>query len=89
MRLFEVPATRSLLLTDSSADIELAIKPGEHVATFEDVDDFRQKLAFYLADAKARERIAAEGLRHVRTSCTYDVMAERLIRAYDEARRAA
>jgi glycosyltransferase involved in cell wall biosynthesis len=89
MRLFEVPATRSLLLTDSSADIELAIKPGEHVATFDDLDDFRKKLAFYLANAGARERIAEQGFAHVRTSCTYDTMAERLIRAYDEVRRTA
>lgn len=89
MRLFEVPATRSLLLTDSSADIELAIEPGEHVATFDDVGDFRKKLAFYLANAEVRERIAERGLRHVRAHCTYDVMADRLIRAYDEVRRAA
>jgi glycosyltransferase involved in cell wall biosynthesis len=87
MRLFEVPATRTLLLTDSSADIELAIRPGEHVATFEDVDDFKRKLAFYLANAEARERIAGQGFEHVRTRCTYDAMADRLISAYEEAAR--
>ena len=84
MRLFEVPATRTLLLTDSSADIELAIRPGEHVATFHDVDEFREKLRFYLANAAERERIATQGFEHVRTRCTYDVMAERLIAAYEE-----
>lgn len=89
MRLFEIPATRSLLLTDSSADIELAIKPGEHVATFDDIDDFRKKLGLYLADARARERIADQGLQHVRAKCTYDAMAERLIQAYRDAREAA
>ena len=89
MRLFEVPATRTLLLTDSSADIELAIKPGEHVATFDDLDDFRRKLRFYLENAEARERIAEQGLQHVRAQCTYDAMADKLIAAYGEVRRAA
>lgn len=84
MRLFEVPATRTLLLTDSSADIHLAIEPGRHVATFEDLEEFRRKLAFYLAHAEERERIGEEGLQHVRTSSTYDAMAERLISAYEE-----
>ena len=89
MRLFEVPATRTLLLTDTSADIELAIKPGEHVATFADLDDFRRKLRFYLENAQARERIARHGLEHVRANCTYDRMAERLIQAYAETQNNA
>ena len=89
MRLFEVPATRTLLLTDSSADIELAIRPGEHVATFRDVDDFREKLHFYLGHAAECERIAAQGFEHVRARCTYDAMAQTLIEAYDGLRRAA
>lgn len=84
MRLFEVPATRTLLLTDSSTDIGLAIRPGEHVATFTDVDDFREKFRFYVGDATARERIALQGFDHVRTHCTYDAMAENLLRAYAE-----
>jgi glycosyltransferase involved in cell wall biosynthesis len=89
MRLFEVPATRTLLLTDSSADIELAIQPGEHVATFADIDEFKRKLRFFLKDSQARERIAEQGFQHVRANCTYDAMAEKLIAAYDEVRRAA
>lgn len=87
MRLFEVPATRTLLLTDRSADIELAIRPGEHVAAFDDLEDFKRELAFYLGNAAARERIAGQGLRHVRESCTYDRMAERLCAAYAELRQ--
>lgn len=89
MRLFEVPATRSLLPTDSSTDIRLAIEPGKHVATFDDLEDFRNKLAFYLAHAEVRERVAEQGLQHVRASCTYDAMAQRLISAYDEVRNAS
>jgi spore maturation protein CgeB len=86
MRLFEVPATRTLLLTDSSADIGLAITPGKHVETFADVGNFGRKLAFYLGNAQARERIAEQGYQHVRANCTYDRMVERLIAAYADVR---
>jgi len=89
MRLFEVPATRSFLLTDSSADLRLAIEPGVHVATFDDLNDFRARMRFYLDNAPARERIAEQGLQHVRARCSYDAMVERLCSAYEEARRTA
>jgi spore maturation protein CgeB len=82
MRLFEVPATRTLLLTDSSVDIQLVITPGEHVATFADVDDFKAKLRFYLANAAERERIAAQGFEHVRAHRSYDFTAEKICQAY-------
>jgi spore maturation protein CgeB len=84
MRLFEVPATGSFLLTDDSAETSLAVVPGRHVETFSDIDDFKRKLRFYLDHAEARERIAAQGLQHVRANHTYDQMAATLIAAYDE-----
>ena len=52
--------------------------------TFSDIDDFKRKLRFYLDHAEARERIAAQGLQHVRANHTYDQMAATLIAAYDE-----
>jgi spore maturation protein CgeB len=84
MRLFEVPATGSFLLTDDSAETSLAVTPGQHVETFSDIEDFKRKLRFYLDNAQARERIAAQGLQHVRAHHTYDQMADTLIAAYDE-----
>jgi spore maturation protein CgeB len=84
MRLFEVPATGSFLLTDDSAETSLAVTPGLHVETFSDIEDFKRKLRFYLDDAHARERIAAQGLQHVRANHTYDQMADTLIAAYGE-----
>jgi spore maturation protein CgeB len=84
MRLFEVPATGSFLLTDDSAETSLAVTPGRHVETFSDIEDFKSKLRFYLDNAEARGRIAAQGLQHVRANHTYDRMADTLIAAYDE-----
>ena len=89
MRLFEVPATGSFLLTDFSVDMGLSVTPGVHVETFSDLADFQRKLRFYLDNPVARERIAAQGMAHVREHCTYDAMVDRLCAAYDEVRRTA
>ena len=85
MRLFEVPATGSFLLTDESVETTLAGTPGQHVETFSDVYDFRTKLRFYLNNASARERIAAQGMQHVRAHCSYDHMVDTILAAYDYA----
>jgi spore maturation protein CgeB len=84
MRLFEVPASGALLLTDRSAEIDAAVTPGEHVATFADVDEFKAKLRHYLEHDAERERIAARGMAHVRARHTYDRMVETLISAYEK-----
>lgn len=83
MRLFEVPACGTLLLTDRSTEIEAAVTPGEHVATFVDVDEFRAKLRHYLQHERERERLAASGMEHVRSQHSYDRMADTLIGAYE------
>ena len=86
MRLFEVPATGTLLLTDHSLEITHAVTPGVHVETFSDLDEFQQKLRRYLANDAERERIAEQGMAHVRMNCTYDHTVERICRAYAESR---
>jgi spore maturation protein CgeB len=86
MRLFEAPATGSLLLTDESAELSRAVTPGVHVDTFSDVDDFRRKLRYYLDHASERQRIAMEGMRHVRVHHSYDSMVDSILAAYDDAR---
>jgi spore maturation protein CgeB len=89
MRLFEVPACGSFLLTDHSLEIAHAVTPGEHVETFESLDEFQRKLRHYLSDAAARERIAAQGMAHVRANCTYDRTVDEILRAYEALRRKA
>ncbi len=89
MRLFEVPATGSFLLTDHSLEVAHAMTPGMHIETFSDLGEFQQKLRHYLADAASRERIAAQGHQHVTAHCTYDHTVERICRAYAELRAEA
>jgi spore maturation protein CgeB len=87
MRLFEAPASGALLLTDRSAETDLAVTPGEHIVTFADLDEFKAKLRHYLGHAAERERIAAAGMEHVRAHHTYQGMVDRLLAAYDNVVR--
>jgi spore maturation protein CgeB len=86
MRLFEVPACGSFLLTDHSLEIAQVITPGEHLETFSDLDEFREKLRRYLALDAERERIAAQGRAHVAAHCTYDHTVARICELYSELR---
>jgi spore maturation protein CgeB len=82
MRILEVPATGSLLLTDSSREIERILVPGEHLVTFDGIQDFREKLARYLANDQEREAIAARGMQWVRSRYSYDQIALQVIDTY-------
>jgi spore maturation protein CgeB len=81
MRLFEVPATGSFLLTDQSAEMKLAVTPGVHVETFSGLEEFREKLRFYLRSDEARERIARQGMTHVRAEHSYDRTVDAILAA--------
>jgi len=82
MRLFEVPATGTLLLTDRSLEIEREMTPGQHIATFADAAQFAEKLAYYLKHDPEREALAVHGMAHVRSHHTYDQRVETIIAAY-------
>jgi spore maturation protein CgeB len=87
MRVFEVPATGSFLLTDESVETALTVTSGQHVETFSDIHDFRTKLRFYLSNAPARERIAAQGRQHVCAHCSYDHMVNTILAAYEDVQK--
>lgn len=75
MRVLEVPACGALLLTDGSRDLKTVVTPGEHVVVYEGADDFERKLAKFIGDEDARDRIAAAGCEHVSMHYTYDHVA--------------
>lgn len=83
MRLFEVPATGALLLTDPSAELSLALTPGKHVAVFRDLEEFQAKMRYYLENARERDRIGASGVEEVRSRHSYDRIADAIIRTYE------
>lgn len=79
MRVLEVPACRTLLLTDGSKDLGNVVTAGEHVGVYEGMDEFMEKLAFYIKNQDERERIALSGYRHVTSNYTYDDMAGQIL----------
>lgn len=88
MRVLEIPATGSLLLTDASRELDRILTPDEHVVTFEGVEDFREKLAQLLADDARREAIAARGMQWVRSRHSYDQIARQVVETYRQLRTA-
>ena len=87
MRIFEIPACGAFLLTDESREMETVVTPGEHVGTFTGLDEFCYKLKYYLSHDSERERIAHQGMEHVRANNSYDRLVSILIDTYDTVRR--
>ncbi|MGV0999484.1 MAG: CgeB family protein [Fluviibacter sp.] len=83
MRLFEVPATGSLLLTDEIRELADFFCVGQHLLTYRDADDFRAQLKSTLHNQTEREDIALAGYKHVKTHYTYATTVEKIINAYN------
>lgn len=72
MRLFEGPATGSMLLTDRIGNgLSELVTDREHVVMYDDAQ-LAELAEEYMRDATARELVAARGYEHVRTHHTYD-----------------
>lgn len=72
MRLFETAAVGAFQIVDDRPGIREWFTPGEHVVTFGDMDDLREKVAYYLAHPDERAAIAAAARQHVLAHHTYD-----------------
>lgn len=82
MRVLEVPACRAFLLTDGSADLENVVTPGKHVAVYEGLKDFSEKLSLYLKKDDLRDGIARDGYSHVVERYTYDDLVGDVLKVY-------
>lgn len=73
MRVFEALACGSLLLTNDLAEngLDKLLTDGQHLVTYDDLDDLMEKIEHYLKDDEARERIAAAGREEALARHTY------------------
>jgi glycosyltransferase involved in cell wall biosynthesis len=71
MRLFESASVGAFQIVDARDGIANWFTPDEHLVTFSDVQDLRDKVAYYLAHPEERARIAESALTHVREHHTY------------------
>ncbi|MDP5238428.1 glycosyltransferase [Uliginosibacterium sp. 31-16] len=81
LRIFDVPATGSLLLTDYAPGIEEYLEPDKEVVVAHSPAEMRDKALYYLAHDAERERIARAGWEKVRQLETYPQKMRRLLEA--------
>lgn len=79
LRILDVPATGSLLLTDYAPDIEEYLKPDREVVIAHSPEEMLDKARYYLAHEAERERIALAGWERVQKMETYLQKMRRLL----------
>lgn len=79
MRLFEIAGVGAFQIVDDLPGVREWFTPGEHLVTYADLDDLREKVAHYLAHPEERARIAAAGRAHVIARHTYDVRVRQVV----------
>lgn len=81
LRIFDVPATGSLLLTDHAPGIEDYLVPDKEVVIARSPEEMREKALYYLTHEAEREAIARAGWEKVQTLETYPQKMRRLLDA--------
>ena len=88
MRFFEVPATKSLLMTDRVDEANSVFKPNSDFIDFGDAADFKQQLRQILSDVPRRSAVAEQGYQTVQQSnASYQTMVNDIIARYAECKR--
>ena len=72
MRLFETAAVGTFQIVDDRPGVGEWFTIGEHLVTFQDHDDLREKARYYLDNDAERQRIAAAAREHVLAHHRYD-----------------
>lgn len=79
LRILDVPATGSLLLTDYAPDIEEYLQADREVVIAHSPEEMRDKARYYLAHDAQREKIAQAGWERVQKMETYAQKMQRMI----------
>ena len=61
LRIFEIPASKTFLLTEYIDDLENYFEIGKEIETFKTIEEAKDKIDFYLKNDSARENIANAG----------------------------
>lgn len=71
-RTFELASCEAFQLSDYRSEMPDLFKIGEEIICFEDINDLRQKIKYYLENPEERERIAKRGRERVVKEHTYE-----------------
>lgn len=79
-RHFEIPACGGFLLTTAADDLATYFKIGKEIVLYEGMDDFIEKIHYYLQHEEEREQIAKAGYERVIQEHTYEKRFQELFR---------
>lgn len=71
LRIWDILGSGGFLLTNFQAEIPCYFKEGEDLVCFDDLDDLREKVGYYLEHEKERQEIAENGYRKVKEHHSY------------------
>jgi len=79
-RVTEVLSCGTFLLTDRTEELEkFGYIDKQHLVMFNDLNDLKEKIYYYLEHEEEREKIAQQGMEFVRTNYTNEKMVRRLL----------
>ena len=78
-KVFEALACKKLILVDNQKDVFQLFGNKRHLVRFNDIKDLKEKIAYYLNNHSAREKIASEGYKEVIKKHTYLHRIKKLI----------
>ncbi|MBU4305400.1 MAG: glycosyltransferase [Candidatus Omnitrophica bacterium] len=78
-RVFEILACKCFLLVDKQPDVLSLFEDGKHLVVFEDADDLRRKIKYYLEHAQERITISEAGYALVHEQHTYTQRIRKLL----------
>jgi len=71
-RTFEISACGAIQLVDRRAELETLFEAGEEIVLFENLEDLKRKITYYLENPGERERIAEKARQRVLREHTYE-----------------
>ena len=84
LRLFESAALGVFQIVDDRPGVSQHFSVGEHLVTFSDMADLRDKVCYYLAHDDERGRMAAAAREHVLAHHRYDQRVKRVLELLEE-----
>lgn len=88
MRILEVPATQSCLLTDRIRELNQIFVEDQDVLVFDNEAELIQKLTWALAHPEQRQTVAAAGYRVVSASYSYEHTVTKILGEFEKVRNA-
>ncbi|NQT04138.1 MAG: glycosyltransferase [Planctomycetes bacterium] len=78
-KIYEALACGSFVLVDNQKDVFSLFENGKHLVLFDNIEDLKQKIRYYLKNPGERKEIAERGRQEVLANHTYRHRIERII----------